>query len=67
MRQVVSSGDDNTAGLICPVEQVVQRRKELRFRRAETKVDDTKTLFDRVFQTGQKRLSVAQSRRTKNP
>src|SRR5690606_5592839 len=42
LRQVICGGNDDTAGLIRPVQKVVKRRKELRLCRAETKIYHTK-------------------------
>ncbi len=59
MRQIICRRDDDTARLISAVEQIVKRREKLRLGRAERKIYQPKTIFDRIFETCEKRLTVA--------
>ena len=43
------------------VEQVVKRCEKLWLRRSETQIDDPAALIDRVFETGEERLTVTKS------
>ena len=62
MRKIIRGRNDDASGLVGSVEEIMQRREKLRFSRAEAEVDHPIALFDSIFETGKKRLTIAQSR-----
>ena len=52
--QIVGGRHDHAARKICPIQQIVQRRKKLRLGRAKAKVYHPILVLDGIFQTRKK-------------